>query len=257
MMPDNRGKSGFAVLALGMILMAQGIPSAAEGLRNITSVTGDVYFDGSWMVESQDVFLAQLVPTLKLLASVKRDDYPGGYAHQVSAGPLVNLTDFVYFSAVYGITFDSAAAISHEADLEITYENDTSSGAFAIRGDFFPANGNYYYVLPSFSASFHPLEPLGLFGKIFLSWDAAHAVTASFWGETSWSFQKKVAVRAGFTLGWANGFGYSIIAGVDWRIIPALALRYKLQYLSHTIEYLDTPLVKDGIENALVLDVTF
>jgi len=252
----RRMKTILGVLALGLAVAA--MPAVADEFRDIVSVTGDVYFDNTYFIESENVFLAQLVPTLSIQVGLKRDDYlpDWAYADQVSFGPVVSLTAYVYFVADYGITFDSDGSLSHEGNIEVTFENDTTSGAFGMRGDFFPVTG-YFYVLPSVSALFHPVDQLGLFGKVFLSWDATNTVTVSLWNENTWTFNDVIAARLGFTLGWANGLGWSAIAGADWSITPSLKLRYNFQYLSNTIEYVTAPVTKNGIENALVMDVKF
>jgi hypothetical protein len=250
-------KLSWTMLAIAAVLLARvAAPVAAEGFRNITSISAGAYFDGTWLVESQDVLLAGIVPNLTLLVRVTRDDYPSGYRHQITAGPIVNITDILYFNADYGLTLDSTGAISHEGELEITYETDTSSGAFGIRGDFFPTTG-YFYMLPSMSGKFHPLPDLGLFGKIFVSWDATNALTSSFWGEADWRFTDLFSARAGFTLGWSTGIGYSVIAGTDFRFTQDVTLKYTLEYASNTVVYVEKPRTTDGINNTLVLDVRF
>jgi len=121
---------------------------------------------------------------------------------------------------------------------------------------FFPATG-YYYFLPSFTGKFHPIPPLGLFGKAFLSIDSAGVVTNSFWGEADWSFSPKIAANAGFTLSRAEAFGFSLIAGLKLGLSPRVSLQYSLQYLSDTITYLAAPQPRSGISNALMLDWKF
>jgi hypothetical protein len=238
--------------------------AAAEGLRNIACVTGTAYFDGSWRLESSDVFLARLVPALTVEAKLARVDSDGWYQHLFYLGPVVSFTDNLYLEAVYGLGLEgrygqglgSVELFTHEFNVNLNYETASSATSLGLRADWFPQSG-YYYFLPSVSGKFHPLPALGLFGKFFLSIDSEEALTQSFWGEADWRFSPLLAARAGFTVSRASAFGYSLIAGVDFFFRPAWSLRYTFQYLSDTIEYLTAPQPYSGIANTLVLDVRF
>ena len=65
------------------------------------------------------------------------------------------------------------------------------------------------------------------------------------------------SARAGFTLGYSTGLGWSVIAGADFRFTPDLVLKYTLEYATNTVVYVTTPQTTTGINNTLVLDVRF
>jgi hypothetical protein len=250
------GPAALALACLLACLPGAAVPAAADGLRDIASVTVTTYFDGSWGVESTDVFLARIVPALTAEAQVTRVDSPGHYQYTFYLGPVVSFTDTIYAEAVYGLGIDSAGSFSHEVTLDFNYETDTTATSLGAKGVWFPAT-NYSYILPSISGKFHPLPALGLFGKFFLSVDSAGVVTESFWGEADYAFSPAVSARGGFTVSRANAFGYSAIAGVDVRFSAAFSLRYSLQYLSDTVDYIGAPQPRSGIANALIADIRF
>jgi hypothetical protein len=227
-----------------------------EGFRDIASVTADFYFDGAWRVESTDAFLARILPGFTALVRLTRVDADGWYQHSLALGPVVNITDTVYIGAVYGLGVDSAWAVTHEAGIDVTYETDSTATSLGVRADFFPALG-YYYFLPSVSGKFHPLPPLGLFGKFFVSIDSDGVVTESFWGEADWTFSDLARARAGFTMSMASALGYSAIAGIDLSFTPAVTLRFSASYLSDVVEYLAEPQPHSGISSSVILDWRF
>jgi len=246
-------------LVLSCVVLALGVSSAhADGFRNIASVMVDTYFDQTWRVETMDVFLARLLPALTAQARVTRDDTNGGwFQHTFFLGPVVSFTDSLYLGAGYGLAIDSAGQVTHEAEADFNYETDTTSTAVGIRSNVFPGTG-YWYVLPSISARFHLARALSLFGKFFLSVDNASVVTESFWGEAEYAISSLLAARAGVTVSRASGFGYSVIAGMNFSFSRAITLKYSFQYLSATVEYLAAaPQQKDGVSNAIILDVEF
>jgi len=250
------GTRGKALALAGGIAAAVCGGADAEGFRNIASVTATAYFDGDWRVESSDVFLARVIPALTAEARVTRVDSDGWYQHLFHLGPVVSFTDTLYLEAVYGLGIDSAGLFTHELDVNLNHETDTTSASLGVKADWFPQSG-YYYYLPSVSGKFHPLPALGLFGKFFLSIDSEAVLTESFWGQADWRFSPLLTARAGFTVSKARAFGYSLAAGLDFSFRPAWSLRYSFQYLSDTVEYLSSPQPHSGIANTLVLDVRF
>ena len=80
-------------------------------------------------------------------------------------------------------------------------------------------------------------------------------MTESFWGEADYRFPRLLKVRAGFTLSRADAFGYTLAAGIDLTFTPAFTLKYSFQFLSDTVEYLNSPQPRSGIANTLLLDV--
>jgi hypothetical protein len=252
---------GKACLLAGLVILAVCGSGAAEGLRNIASVTAEAYFNGDWRIETTDVFLARIVPALTAVARITRVDSDGWNQHLFYLGPVVSFTDTLYLETVYGLGIDSEDSdgrFSHELDVNFNYETETSATSLGLKASWFPGAGSgYSYYLPSISAKFHPLAALGLFGKFFLSIDSEAVLTESFWGQADYRFSPLLGARAGFTMSRADAFGYSLLAGIDFFFRSGLTLRYSFQYLSDTIEYLTSPQPRSGISNALILDARF
>ena len=245
------------VLALaGALTAAVSTVAAADGFRDIASVAVTNFFDGSWRVETTDVFLARIIPALTAEARITRIDSPGWFQHTFFLGPIVSFGDAFYAEAVYGLGIDSAGLFTHEANVAANYETASTTTSLGLKADWFPESG-YSYYLPSVSGKFHPFTALGLFGKFFLSIDSAGVVTESFWGEADYAFSPLLRARAGFTVSRAEAFGYSVIAGIDLSFSAAFALKYSLQYLADSVEYMASPQQRSGIVNALLIDVRF
>jgi hypothetical protein len=247
---------GRALALAGALAAAVPALAAAEVFRDIASVTVTTFFDGSWRVETTDVFLARIIPNLTAQARITRLDSPGWFQHTFFLGPVASFTDTIYAGAVYGLGMDSAGLFTHEVNVDVNYETASTATSLGLKADWFPGSG-YSYYLPSVSGKFHPLPALGLFGKFFLSIDSAGVVTESFWGEADYAFSPLFRARAGFTFSRAAAFGYSVIAGIDLSFSAAFALKYSLQYLSDSVEYLAAPQPRSGIVNALIIDVRF
>lgn len=243
------------VIALLVAFAGSGL-AAADGFRDIASVNAITYFDGSWRIETSDAFLARIVPGFTVLARVARNDEEGWNQNVFTVGPVINFSDTLYLDASYGLGVNSLGALMHEAGANFNYETDLTSTSVGVRADFFP-DSDYFYFLPTLSGKFHPLPALGLFGKLFLSIDSATTVTEAFWGEADYTFSPVFRARAGFTVSRASALGYSLIGGIDVSFTPNLTLKYSLQYLSDSIEYLTAPQPHSGLSNLLLLDWRF
>jgi hypothetical protein len=237
-------------------------PVAADGLRSITTVTADYYFPSSssesYYVETDEVFLARLIPALTLEAKITRNDFSGGPQHIVSLGPVVSFTETIYAVAVYGLGFDVQGNLIHEVDADFNWETDTSAAFVRFKGDYF-TSGATWYVLPSLGGKFHLLPALGLFGEYFMSWDSSRQVTGAFWGEADYTLGPVVTLLGGFTVSFSRNLGYSVIAGAEVTITEDMVLKYKFSFLSNVVEYQTqpAPTTNYGIENLLSLDWKF
>jgi hypothetical protein len=250
-----RLRIAFRVILL-VLLAGSEAAGAADGLRNIASVTLVSYFDGSYRLESIDAFLARLSPAFTVLIRASRVDTPGYWQHVFTAGPVVNFSDNLYAELTYGLGIDSVGDFTHEAETNFNFETEATWAGAGLRAVFFPASG-YFYFLPSFSGKFHPIPALGLFGKAFISIDSDTVVTNSFWGEVDYTFSPRLTANVGFTVSRAEALGYSLIGGVKVFFTPNVSLQYSLQYLSDTVTYLAAPQPRSGISNGLILDWKF
>ena len=247
--------NGTSILVLAMALLGL-LPVEAEGLRNIASITVDNWFDGTWRTEVEEVFLAKVLPALTLQAKAARADSDGWYQHFFHAGPVVSFADTLYLVTAYGVGIDSESVLSHEAELDFNYETADAAVSMGLRAHYLP-DSEYAFLVPSMSARIQPVERLGLFSKLFVSVDSDREVTGSCWGEADYAFSSLVKARAGFTVSYANGLGYSIISGVNLSFTKEVMLKYTFSYLSETVDYVTRPEPKRGIENALILDLRF
>ena len=244
-----------AGLTLAFAFLAA-VPLGAAGVRTIATVTLDTWFDASWRMEAEDVLLVGVLPSFTLEARVAREDTEGWHAWEFGIGPVVNLTPNLYLVALYALSVDSDAAVRHELDASLNHETATTAVSLGAKADWFPSTG-YFYVMPSLGGKFHPIPSLGLFGKAFVAIDRDGEASGSFWGEADWSVSRAIALRAGGTMGTSGEFGWSAIAGVNVAITPKVLLKYTFKYLAEPVESLPGEPVKNGIENALVLDVRF
>ncbi len=256
----RRKDEGFAralrIGAVALLLLAGAAAVEAEGLRSITSITVDTWFDGDWRTEVEEVFLARVARPLTLQAKVARIDSDGRHQSWFHAGPVVSFTDTVYLITAYGVGLDSESDLTHEGELDLNYETAEVAVSMGARGNWLP-DLDYGFLVPSMSARIRPTERLGLFGKLFVSLDTDREVTGSVWSEADYAVNPLVRAKAGFTVSYANGFGYSVIGGGSFHFTPNVVLRYSISYLGETVEYVTTPQTRTGIENALILDWKF
>jgi hypothetical protein len=244
-----------AVVLAGSFAAFTAAPLGAAPVRTIATIVLDTWFDGSFRTKIEDVTLVGILPTVTLEARVSREDTLGWHGWQVGLGPVVNLTPNLYLVALYNLGIDSDTAFSHEIDVSLNHETATTAVSLGLKADWFPSTG-YFYLTPSLGGKFHPVEALGLFGKVFVAIDG-DSVSGSFWGEADWRMTSAIAVRAGGTMGYSGGFGWSAIAGVNVAITPSVLLKYTFKYLAEPVDGAPGSPVQNGIENGIVLDVRF
>lgn len=254
-MRTGRGSVRGMVRAAAVAFALAAVSAAAE-VRTIATAVLDTWFDGSFRTKVEDVVLVGVLPSFTVEARVAREDVAGWHGWQFGLGPVVNLGPSVYLVALYGLGVDSDGAFSHELDASLNHETATTAASLGLRGDWMPSSG-YWYLIPSLGGKFHPVSALGLFGKAFVAVDRDRRVSGSFWGEVDWRLHTAIAVRAGGTMGFSGEFGWSAIAGVNVSISPKVLLKYTFKYLAEPPDGPPGSPVKNGVENALVLDVRF
>ena len=243
-------------MAVVFLLVACSLYVRAEGLRNITSVTVDYYFDGSYRIEAEDVFIALLFPSVSILAKAARTDSPGNYEHIGTVGPIFNFTENLYMEILYGFGLDNALRTGHGGEINLNYETETSVLGLGVKGRYFPDTSGYF-IIPSVSGKIQPLTWLSFFAKIFLSWNSAEVFSGSCWGELAWMPDPNITIRTGFTAGWSSGWGYSAIAGLNLRFSPSVLFKYTFQFLANAVDLSAVPRREYGIGNGVFLDVKF
>lgn len=229
--------------------LAAASPAWAGDLRDIATVGVNSYFNGTFEIDTEDVFLAKLSDLFTGELKVDREDLPGWYQHVFSIGPVISFTPKLYLVALYGLGVDSNGLYSHTFTAEIDRETNTELLSASIKAQYYPAS-RYFYVLPSIGGTFHPLPRLGILNKLFLSWDTTGAITESLWSQVDYFITKAVDLRAGVTLDYDYTFGFSAILGASFTVTPNVLAKYALQYLAE-------PLAPTGIRNELSVDVSF
>lgn len=243
-------------VVLAFALAAGAAPLGAASVRSIATIVLDTWFDSSFRTKIEDATLVGLAPRFTIEARVSREDTAGWHGWQVGLGPVVNLTPNLYLVALYNLGVDSEAVFSHEIDASLNHETAATAVSLGLKADWFPSTG-YFYVMPSLGGKFHPVDALGLFGKAFVAVDGDGGVSGSFWGEADWRVTPAITVRAGGTMGWSGGLGWSAIAGVNVAITPSVLLKYTFKYLAEPVDAAPSSPVRNGVENGIVLDVRF
>ncbi len=227
-----------------------------EGLRNITTATFDYYFDDTFHLALEDVFLVRLSPEFSLQFKAARYDTNFSYQHVISLGPIINFSPNLYMDALYGLGLDSALVLEHRGEINFNYETNDILLQIGVRGAYTPA-AEYYYFIPSVGGKFKLADWLGFFNKIFLSWNVSGTFAGSYWGELDWILSPVFTLRTGGTIGWAEELGYSLLAGIDIHFSAEVLLKYYFQFLSNTFDYSVSSERKIGIENGIFLDIRF
>ncbi len=249
------GRPSRAMLTLTFAAVCLG-GASAEGLRNITTASFDYYFNNTFRLALEDVFIARFSPGFSLQIKAARYDTGRRYQHVLSLGPIINFSPNLYLDTLYGLGLDSDLVFEHQGAFNFNYETDDLLLQIGLRGAYTPDSA-YYYFIPSVGGKFKLAEWLGFFNKIFLSWDVANVFAGSYWGELDWILSPAVTIRTGGTIGWSTELGYSILAGIDIHFSKEVLLRYYFQFLSNTFDYSIAPESKFGIENGLFLDIRF
>ncbi len=225
----------------------------SDGMRNIASFTADYYFDGAYNIQVIDVFLAKVCPGFSIQARISNSNSQNSMLNTVGIGPVISFTDNLYTDIRYSAGFDSAWTMSHEGEINLTYETDTSSVSVGTRGSVFPDSA-YWYLIPTAGGSL-AIDQLRLLLKLFLAADSTGGMNGSLWGEAGWAFTPGFVARTGFTVSYSGQIGYSILAGLDISFNEYFQLKYKFMFLSNTVNYSEAPSVVYGIENVLMADI--
>ncbi|MBN1647188.1 MAG: hypothetical protein JW874_04075 [Spirochaetales bacterium] len=248
----------FRAVTIAVIILLFALPLAAdaEGFRNITVVTHDYFFDDTWRLSVEDIFLVRLSSNFTIQAKAARYDTESRYQWVFSTGPVINFTTNLYTDILYGFGIDSESEIEHQGTINLNFETDDTLLQLGVRGATTPEN-EYWYLIPSMGGKFNLVSWLSLLNKIFLSWDSDEVFSGSYWGEFEWALSRGFTLRTGGTFTFSSNPGFSVIAGANIHIGTSVVLKYYFKYLSNEMNYIDTPERKDGIENSLYFDIRF
>ncbi len=251
-------------LHVGIFLFLVIISTAAEGqvFRNITGIRVDSYFDDTYGMTLENVFIAPVIEDrLQVHGEVRNEtDNRSGTVRTltgVHAGPIFLFTRHLYGLVVYGGSFRDSGNLVHELRGQLHYETARYRVDGGVRG-FLEPEEDVAYLVASIGGRVGITERGGLFGKYFLGYNNDKEVSNSVWMEGDYRFTPRISARFGGTLGTGETDGtaldsslqYSVISGVSMALSDRVTLRYQL-------EYFDQAGNPDGVRNLVLLDLRF
>jgi len=250
-------KKAKRLIIIGALLALIPALGFAESLRNISVVSFTYYFDNSFWLSAEDVFIIRLIPELSLQLKVGHyDDLAGNYENVFFLGTILSFNPNLYLDACYGLGLDASLQFSHRAELNFNYENDASLLQIGARAFYLPKN-EYFYIIPSAGGKFLLSDWLYLFNKIFLSLASASTIAGSYWVELGWITGQLLTIRTGATVSWTATMGYAALIGLNFTLSPNFLIRYHFQFLANCITYDNPQQAQYGIENGLFIDIRF
>jgi hypothetical protein len=263
-------KRALVCLVVGLLLVS-GV-GAQVGIRNISSMGIDTYFDGTLALDINQVALFGLTDRLSAEVRLQRQDTPVLHETTVSLAPVFIVGEHNYYIVRYGLGIGTGAedstsvsqsrTLSHDLTLDANYESARLYGNLAVTGSYYPDN-DYWFVLPSVAARLPLTSRLNLLGRYFFSYNSEDAVSNALLVESGYRLAERFTIKAGATASLdlrrpagrpdadrASEWEITGITGFSFQVRPTLALRYHLAYLGR----LDRA---DGIRNILVLDASF
>ncbi len=277
-------KKSIFILTLIVIVAAAG--SAQIGLRNISSISVDLYFNDEDAAAANGGSLEKLTLDLNqvvlfrisdwLSAELKiqrQDEEPiastvsaGWHETTISIAPIFIVSQYNYIITRYGLGIGSgyerpagddqvaldARGLSHDLTIDANYETARFLANLTCRGSLHP-DLNYWFVVPSTGVKYVFPVGLGLSAKYFFSYNSQAAISHAFLSEVEFPVGDRVSLKVGGsgsmtpTLPIETRWQYTAIAGIAFRATEALALKYH-------VEYLGRQNAGPGIRNLLVLD---
>jgi hypothetical protein len=263
--------------------------TAQIGLRNISSLSADLYFNdeeaavingGSLEKLSLDlnqVVLFRLTNWLSGEIKIQRQDEEpfasaapeGWHETTISIAPIFIVSQYNYIIARYGLGIGTGyerpagdqieladiRGLSHDMTVDANYETARFLASLTFRGSLYP-DLNYWFVVPSAGIRYVFPVGMGLSGKYFFSYNSQAAVSHAFLSEVEFPVSDRVSLKVGGsgsmtpTRPIETRWQYTAIAGVSYRVTETLGLKYH-------VEYLGRQNAGPGIRNLVVLDARF
>jgi hypothetical protein len=245
------------ITALLCFLLLGGGFITAEGFRNIANIGFDYYFDGSFTLKIDNVFIARLASFFSLEARLLREDQQDYNNTTFFLGPIFSITPQLYTVSTYGLGIDSDGQFSHQIQTDINYETADFWAGAGARAVFYPGQ-NYYYGIPSAGIKIFFTPDISLLSKYFLSLANDETKSHSLWLQGEFFLGDVFSLKAGGTggvnfeesIGKGTSYSYSIIGGAGFKISSDFTLRYTFEYLGDTAD-------AHGIRNLLTADIRF
>ncbi len=245
------------IVALLCFLLLGGGFLTADGFRNIANIGFDYYFDGSFVLKIDNVFIARIASFLSLEARVLREDQADYNNTTFFFGPIFTITPSLYTISTYGLGIDSDRQFSHQVRTDINYETADFWAGAGARAVFYPGQ-DYYYVIPSAGVKVYFTQDISMLAKYFLSLANDETKSHSLWLQGEFFIGDVFSLKAGATAGVnyeesidkGSSYSYSIIGGAGFKIDPGFMLRYTFEYLGDTAD-------AHGIRNLLTADIRF
>jgi hypothetical protein len=277
-----------ATLLLAVAIFVAGSGWAQIGIRNISSVSVDLFFNDAeaaaasggsvekLMLDINQVILFRVADWLSAELKVQRQDEEpfaspapqGWHETTVSIAPVFIVSPYNYIIARYGLGIGTgyerpagdvqsrdARGLSHDLTIDANYETARLLANLTLRGSWYP-DLDYWFVVPSTGLRVNLQNGLGISGRYFLSYNSQETVSHAFVTELEVPVSDKVSLKFGGSgsvspsLPAETRWGYTGIAGMGVWITEALGLRYHFEYLGRQN-------AGPGIRNLLVLDARF
>ena len=278
-----------SIFVLTLIAFVASVGAAQIGLRNISSISVDLYFNdedaaavngGSLekiALDLNQVLLFRINDWLSAELKIQRqDDEPiasaapeGWHETTISIAPIFVVSQYNYIITRYGLGIGTgyerpagddqvaldAQGLSHDLTIDANYETARFLANLTLRGSLHP-DLNYWFVVPSTGVKYVFPVGLGLSGKYFFSYNSQAAISHAFLSEVEFPVGDRVSLKVGGsgnmtpTLPVETRWQYTAITGLSFRITEALGFKYHLEYLGRQN-------AGPGIRNLLVLDARF
>lgn len=269
------------ILGAAVVLLAAGTAFAQLEIRNISSVSVDANFDGTYAIDINQVALFGLTDWLSGEIKLQRQDTPVLHETTISLAPVFVVGDRTYHIVRYGLGIGTGAEelndaagdqreFSHDLTVDANYETPRLYANLGARGSYYPAK-DYWFVMPTAAVKVPLPASFDILGRYFFSYNSEEALGNALLVESSYQLADRFRIKAGATgtldlrrppgrpsADRLSEWELTGITGFTFQIRPTLALRYHLEYLGrlNLRSGLSTDNA-DGIRNILVLDATF
>lgn len=249
----------FLAIFPGMILPVT--PVAAQRYRSITGIATENYFDGTYALRLEEVFIAPVIPGRMQIQGALRhesDNITGSHRSLTAAqtGPILLFGPHLYGSLLYSPGIRDTGDFVHDGDIRLTYEQARYLLTAGTRARWEPAEESSY-VVPSLGARVIFARRLGVQATYFMGYNSDREFSQAIWSEVDYRVAPRVTIKLGGTVDLGDrspGDGpdrdYTVISGVRLELRETMALRYEFDYIGRTSR-------DDGIGNRLFLDWRF
>lgn len=242
-----------AILAVVVLSLVPGL-SEAQSYRNIAGISLLNYFDGSFALTVEEVFIAPVVPERLQVQVAARNETDTTTENTrsltlVQTGPIVLFGPHLYGIALYSAGLWNSGEWIHEGELRLTYERSRYLLTAGVRGRWQPTEESSY-VVPTVGSRVVLPGGIGLQTNYYFGINTDRDISHAIWSELDYAVSSRFTVKAGGSVELGDDESYSAISGASFAWTEALSLRYQLDYLIR-------PHDADGLRNIVYLDWRF